>query len=102
MYKQSIGKMINCIELILKNKILTISMTIFLTTILITNYIFQIFITNIQYLDKYILSIKVCLTVLIILVPVVIITSYIVSVFNLLVENSKLRQEKENIYDDTV
>jgi len=94
--------MINCIELILKNKILTISMTIFLTTILITNYIFQIFITNIQYLDKYILSIKVCLTVLIILVPVVIITSYIVSVFNLLVENSKLRQEKENIYNDTV
>lgn len=101
-YKQTIGKMINCIELILRNKVLTISMTIFLTTVLITNYAFQLFITNIHYLDKYILTIKMCLIVLIVLIPVVIITSFIVSVFSLLLENSKLRQEKEIIYDDTI
>ena len=39
LYKQSFGKMINCVELILKNKILTISMVIFMFTVLISNYI---------------------------------------------------------------
>ena len=100
LYKQSFGKMINCIELILRNRILTISMVMFLFTVLISNYVFQRKIIAMHCFNKYILIVEVSLTILMVLIPVIIISSYIVSVFNLLLENSKLRQEKENIYDN--
>lgn len=102
LYKQSVGKMVNCIELIIKNKVLTISMIIFLFTVLVSNHLFQRFIIDIQYLNKFVLVTKLGLTLLMILIPVVIIVSYIVSVFSLLLEKSKLIQEKENIYNDTM
>jgi len=102
LYKQSVGEMVNCIELILKNKVLNISMTIFLFTVLTSNYYFQRIMNITQYLNKYILIVKVCLTILIALIPLVIIVSYIVSIFNLLLENNKLRREKENIYNNII
>ena len=98
LYKQSFGKMINCVELILKNKILTISMVIFLFTVGLSNYFLQRFIISTHYLNQYILYVQIFFIILLILMPVILITSYIVSIVNLLLENSKLQVQKDNIY----
>jgi len=100
LYKQSVGKMINCVELILRNKVLTISMILFLFTVVISNFIFGRYIIAMQFLNNYILAIKIIFIVLVLLIPVIMITSYIISIYNLLLENSKLQKEKDNIYDD--
>jgi hypothetical protein len=99
-YKQNVGKMINYIELILKNKILSISMSVFLITIIISNFILGRFIIAMNYLNNYIISIKILLTVLMILIPVIIISSYIISIYNLLWINVKLQKEKDNMLDE--
>lgn len=99
-YKQNAGKMINHIEVISKNKILSVSTAVFIFTVVITIVVFARFIYGMQYLSNYILITKLLLLILLVLIPVILISSYFISICNLLYENSKLQREKENIYDD--
>lgn len=99
-YKQNVGSIVNYIELILKNKVLSISMGIFLITVIISNVILQRFIIGMNYLNHYIMIIKVSLTVLLILIPLIMICSYTISVCNLMWINIKTQKEKENMLND--
>lgn len=99
-YKRNVGRMVNYIELILKNKVLSISMSVFFITVIISNVILQRFIIGMNYLNHYIMIIKVSLTVLIVIIPLIMIGSYIVSVCNLMWINIKTQKEKENMLND--
>jgi hypothetical protein len=99
-YKQNVGKMINYVELILRNKILSISMSVFLITVIISNFILQRFVMATNYLDHYIMSIKIALIVLMIIIPIIMIGSYIFSIYNLLWINIKTQKEKDNMLND--
>lgn len=101
-YKQNVGEMINYIELILKNKILSISMGIFLTTVIISNFILGRFVIAMNYLNSYIISVKILFTCLMILIPVIMIGSYILSIYNLLWINIKTQKEKDNMLDGII
>lgn len=100
-YKQNVGQMINYIELILENKVLSISMSIFLITVIISNYILGRFIV-VDYLNGYIISMKILFACLIFLIPVIIISSYIVSVYSLLWINTKIQKEKDNMLNNII
>jgi len=99
-YKQNVGKMIDYVDLILKNKVLSISMSIFLITVIITNFILQRFVMGTSYLDNYIISIKIIFIVLMILIPIIMISSYIISIYNLLWINVKIQKEKDNMLNE--
>ncbi|MCE5220165.1 MAG: hypothetical protein LLF98_02560 [Clostridium sp.] len=99
-YKQNIGKMINYIELIIENKVLSISMSIFLIMVIISNAILDRFILGMNYLNHYIIPVKISITVIIILIPIIMISSYIISIYNLLWINLKIQKEKDNMLND--
>lgn len=99
-YKQNIGQMVNHIELILKNKVLSISMIVFFIMVILSNHILHRFIIGMNYLDNYIISIKILLTILMILIPVIMIGSYILSICNLLWININTQKEKDNMLND--
>jgi hypothetical protein len=99
-YKQNTGKMINYIELILQNRVLSISMSVFLIAVVIANFILDRFVLGMNLLNHYVLFIRISITILIILIPVIMISSYIISIFNLLWINVKIQKEKDNMLND--
>jgi hypothetical protein len=99
-YKQNIGEMVDCMELILRNKILSISMSIFLITVIISNFIFGRIIVDMNYLRDFTVYIKIIFTVLMISIPIIMVCSYILSIYNLLWININTQKEKDNMLND--
>jgi hypothetical protein len=99
-YKQNLGKMIDCIELILKNKVLSISMGIFLATVMTVEYILGRFFIVVEYFDA--VTIKLFFAVIICIIPIILISSYVVSVYNLLWINLQIQKQKDNMLNEMI
>jgi len=99
-HKKNFEQKINYIEVIFKNKVLSISTIVFFGTALSVYFISARFIAESQILQKYELTIQIISSVLVLLIPCTLIASYIISLCDLINKNIKLQREKEYIYDD--
>ena len=101
-YKNSFEKKISYIEIIFKNKVLSISTMIFFMSILFSGFIIVGFLTETNILKQYKLIMQIATSILVLLLPSILVSSYIISVCNLINNNIKLQKEKEILYGDDI
>jgi len=99
-YKNSIQERISYIEIIFKNKVLSLSTLIFIASTLFGGFAIAGFLAETNILREYEFTKQVLASVLVLLLPSIIVSSYIISICNLINNNIKLQKEKENIYGD--
>ena len=101
-YKNSFQEKISYVEIIFKNKVLSISTMIFLIAALIGGIIIVRFLVETNILKSYELMTQILIPVLVLSLPSILVSSYIISVCSLINNNIKLQKEKESLYDDNI
>jgi len=102
LYKNSFQEKISYIDIIFKNKVLSFSTMIFFMAILFSGIIFTGFLAVTNLLKQYELLMQILTIVLVLILPSILVSSYIISVCDLMNKNIRLQKEKEDLYGDDI
>ena len=102
LYKNSFQEKISYIDIIFKNRVLSFSTMIFFMAILFSGIIFTGFLAVTNLLKQYELLMQILTIVLVLILPSILVSSYIISVCDLMNKNIRLQKEKEDLYGDDI
>ena len=100
LYKENIDSSIKFFELILKDKILSVSLIVFISTLIVIIYFVTRMVLVNDVLIKYEIFYQVIMNILATLIPIILTVSFIIPVYHLLVLNVKKNKSIENMFDD--
>jgi len=100
LYKKNIDSNIKFFELILKDKILSISLTSFILTLTVAFYVITRYVLKNNIFEKYIIIYQVIMNVLIISIPLILVVSLITPIYHLLVKNIDAQKTMDNMFFD--
>lgn len=100
LYKKNIESDIKFLELILRDKVLSISLIGFIAALITVIYFITRVILENDILLRYAIVYQVIMNILIILIPIILIISFITPIYHLLAKNIKDKKTVENMFDD--
>lgn len=100
LYKKNIDSNIKFFELIIKDKILSISLTTFIITLTIAFWIIVRFVLENSVFIKYMMIYQIIMNLLIISIPIILIISFLTPIYHLLVKNIDIQKATENMFGD--
>jgi len=100
LYKDNVDSSIRFFELILKDKILSISLIVFISTLItIVYFVTRVILENHVFM-KYEIIYQVIMNILITLIPIILTVSYILPIYHILAVNVKTKKSMENMFCD--